>query len=62
MGDNFDLLKKPRLVKGIGKKILMVGGLKSSFSLNNSCSTILILILDLESLEWDEAGRMPLEM
>ncbi|XP_057548804.1 SKP1-interacting partner 15-like [Amaranthus tricolor] len=61
-GDVFDLLKKPRLVKGIGNKILMVGGLKSSFSLNASCSTILILRLDLESLEWDEAGRMPLEM
>ncbi|CAO2840154.1 unnamed protein product [Amaranthus hypochondriacus] len=61
-GDVFDILKRPRLVKGIGKKILMVGGLKSSFSLNASCSTILILRLDLESLEWDEAGRMPLEM
>lgn len=40
----------------------MIGGLKSSFSLNASCSTILILRLDLESLEWDEAGRMPVEM
>ncbi|KNA21822.1 hypothetical protein SOVF_040060 [Spinacia oleracea] len=61
-GDVFDILKRPRLVKGVGNKILMVGGLKSSFSLNASCSTILILRLDLESLEWDEAGRMPLDM
>ncbi|KAL2899494.1 SKP1-interacting partner 15 [Bienertia sinuspersici] len=61
-GDVFDILKRPRLVKGVGKKILMVGGLKSSFSLNASCSTILILRLDLVSLEWDEAGRMPLDM
>lgn len=40
----------------------MIGGLKSSFSLNASCSTILILRLDLDSLEWQEAGRMPPEM
>ncbi|XP_009356711.2 SKP1-interacting partner 15-like, partial [Pyrus x bretschneideri] len=61
-GDVFDILKRPRLVCGNGNKVLMVGGLKSSFSLNASCSTILILKLDLDSLEWDEAGRMPVEM
>ncbi|XP_050365213.1 SKP1-interacting partner 15 [Argentina anserina] len=61
-GDVFDILKRPRLVKGNAGKILMVGGLKSSFSLNSVCSTILILRLDLESWEWDEAGRMPVEM
>ncbi|XP_030951542.1 SKP1-interacting partner 15 [Quercus lobata] len=61
-GDVFDILKRPRLVRGSGKRILMIGGLKSSFTLNASCSTILILRLDLESLEWDEAGRMPVEM
>ncbi|KAL5560317.1 hypothetical protein UlMin_036528 [Ulmus minor] len=61
-GDVFDILKRPRLVRGSGNRILMVGGLKSSFSLNTSCSTILILRLDLDSLEWDEAGRMPLDM
>lgn len=61
-GDVFDILKRPRLVRGTGNRILMVGGLKSSFSLNSSCSTILILRLDLDSLEWDEAGRMPLDM
>ncbi|KAK3030356.1 hypothetical protein RJ639_038312 [Escallonia herrerae] len=61
-GEVFDILKRPRLVKGVGKKLLMIGGLKSSFSLNATCSTILILRLDLESLEWDEAGRMPAEM
>lgn len=61
-GDVFDILKRPRLVRGNGNRILMVGGLKSSFSLNSSCSTILILRLDLDSWEWDEAGRMPVDM
>nr|XP_043636434.1 SKP1-interacting partner 15 [Erigeron canadensis] len=60
--DVFDILKRPRLLKGLGNVVLMIGGLKSSFSLNASCSTILILKLDLSSFEWGEAGRMPLEM
>ncbi|XP_065880929.1 SKP1-interacting partner 15 [Euphorbia lathyris] len=60
--DLFDIIKRPRLVRGKGNKLLMVGGLKSTFSLNPSCSTILILRLDLEKLEWEEAGRMPLDM
>lgn len=59
----FDILKRPRLVKGDSEnQILMVGGLKSSWSLNASCSTILILRLDLGTLKWDEAGRMPMKM
>ena len=66
-GDVFDILKRPRLVRGGGDggdraTVLMVGGLKSSFSLNAPCSTILILRLDLATMEWDEAGRMPPEM
>ncbi|XP_042495488.1 SKP1-interacting partner 15 [Macadamia integrifolia] len=61
-GDVFDILKRPRLVRASGNRILMVGGLKSSFSLNASCSTILILRLDLDTLDWDEAGRMPADM
>lgn len=61
-GDVFDILKRPRLVRGVGNRILMIGGLKSSFSLNSPCSTILILRLDLGTMEWDEAGRMPVEM
>ncbi|KAK7270935.1 hypothetical protein RJT34_26466 [Clitoria ternatea] len=61
-GDVFDILKRPRLVRGDGNRILMVGGLKSSFALNSPCSTILVLRLDLDSLEWDEAARMPPEM
>lgn len=61
-GDVFDVLKRPRLVRGVGNRILMVGGLKSSFALNAPCSTILILRLDLDRLEWDEAARMPPEM
>ncbi|RAL48129.1 hypothetical protein DM860_005553 [Cuscuta australis] len=61
-GDIFDILKRPRLLVGENNKLLMIGGLKISYSLHNSCSTILILRLDLESLEWEEAGRMPAEM
>ncbi|CAI0440967.1 unnamed protein product, partial [Linum tenue] len=60
--DIFDLIKRPHLVRGDGNKLLMIGGLKSTFSLNPSCSTMLILRLDLEKFEWEEAGRMPLEM
>ncbi|CAN0892168.1 SKP1-interacting partner 15 [Linum grandiflorum] len=61
--DIFDLIKRPRLVRGKGRnKLLMIGGLKSTFSLNTTCSTMLILRLDLEKLEWEEAGRMPVEM
>ncbi|XP_068663191.1 SKP1-interacting partner 15 [Aristolochia californica] len=60
--DVFDILKRPRLVPGVGNNILMIGGLKSSFALNSPCSTILILLLDLESLKWDEVSRMPEEM
>ncbi|KAL7155688.1 hypothetical protein ABFS83_03G093400 [Erythranthe nasuta] len=62
-GDIFDILKRPRLVKaGDDKKVYMVGGLSSSYALQSACTTILILRLDLESLKWDEAGRMPVEM
>uniref|UniRef100_A0A2P2J937 Uncharacterized protein MANES_02G177800 n=1 Tax=Rhizophora mucronata TaxID=61149 RepID=A0A2P2J937_RHIMU len=55
-------MKRPRLVRGNGNKLLMIGGPKSTCSLNPSCSTIRILRLDLERLEWEEAGRMPMEM
>ncbi|KAF5725636.1 SKP1-interacting partner 15 [Tripterygium wilfordii] len=62
-GDIFDIVKRPRLVRGSGSNtILMIGGLKSTLSLNPSCSTILILRLDLDSLEWEEATRMPVDM
>ena len=40
----------------------MIGGLRSSFAVDSPCSTVLILRLDLGTLEWDEAGRMPLDM
>ncbi|KAL8524530.1 hypothetical protein ACS0TY_014206 [Phlomoides rotata] len=62
-GDIFDILKRPRLVKaGNDRKVYMVGGLKSSYAIQSACTTILILRLDLESMEWEEAGRMPVEM
>lgn len=61
-GDIFDILKRPRLLAGKNDKVLMIGGLKSSYSLHSTCSTILILRLDLDSLEWEEAGRMPPDM
>ncbi|KAL3641122.1 hypothetical protein CASFOL_016090 [Castilleja foliolosa] len=62
-GDIFEVLRRPRLVKaGSESKVFMVGGLKSSYALQSACSTIVILRLDLESMEWEEAGRMPMEM
>ncbi|KAL2489357.1 SKP1-interacting partner 15 [Forsythia ovata] len=62
-GDVFDILKRPRLVKaGNEKKVYMVGGLKNSQALQSLCTTVLILKLDLESMQWEEAGRMPMEM
>ncbi|KAI4325840.1 hypothetical protein MLD38_031204 [Melastoma candidum] len=61
-GDIFDVLKRPRLVQGTEGNLLMVGGLKSSYALNSSCSTVVILRLDLGRMEWEEAGRMPAEM
>ncbi|XP_051139959.1 SKP1-interacting partner 15 [Andrographis paniculata] len=62
-GEIFDILKRPRLVRaGNSRKVYMVGGLKSSYALQSACTTILILRLDLENLEWEEAGRMPVEM
>ncbi|PKA47012.1 SKP1-interacting partner 15 [Apostasia shenzhenica] len=62
-GDVFDILKRPRLVRGSGNgRILMIGGLRSSFAVDAPCSTVLILRLDLASMEWEEAGRMPPEM
>ncbi|XP_010539728.1 PREDICTED: SKP1-interacting partner 15 [Tarenaya hassleriana] len=62
-GDIFGIIKRPRLLRGNGdSRLLMIGGLRSTFSLNPSCSTILILRLELERLEWEEAGRMPLDM
>ncbi|KAL4328489.1 hypothetical protein AHAS_Ahas13G0205200 [Arachis hypogaea] len=38
--------------------VLMVGGLKSSFSLNASCSMILILRLNLMTMESEESEKM----
>ncbi|XP_074589042.1 SKP1-interacting partner 15-like [Curcuma longa] len=62
-GDVFDIFKRPRLLAGAGgRQLLMIGGLRSSFVLDAPCSTVLILRLDLDTMEWDEAGRMPLEM
>ena len=46
---------------GARNRILMVGRLKSSFSLNLSCFAILILRLDLDTMEWDEVGQMLVE-
>ncbi|XP_074286991.1 SKP1-interacting partner 15-like [Silene latifolia] len=61
-GDVFGILELPSLVKGRGNNLLVVGSLKSTFKLNKGCSRILILRLDLETLKWDEAGRMPVDM
>ncbi|KAF7012543.1 hypothetical protein CFC21_026724 [Triticum aestivum] len=62
-GDVFEILKRPRLLAGAGgRRVLMIGGLRSSFALDAPCSTVLILRLDLATMEWDEAGRMPPNM
>ncbi|KAJ3681493.1 hypothetical protein LUZ60_015982 [Juncus effusus] len=59
-GDVFEVMKRPRLLAGSGgKRLLMIGGLRSSFAVEAPCSTVLILRLDLNTMEWDEAGRMP---
>lgn len=47
-GDIFDIMKRPRLLAGNNDKVLMIGGLKSSYSLHSTCSTILILRLDMK--------------
>ncbi|RWR73082.1 SKP1-interacting partner 15 [Cinnamomum micranthum f. kanehirae] len=61
-----DSLEQPYLIHGRANEILMVGALKSNTAAASSpfplCSTFLIIRLDLERLEWKEAGRMPLEM
>jgi hypothetical protein len=62
-GDVFEILKRPRLLAGAGgRRVLMIGGLRSSFAMDAPCSTVLILRLDLTTMEWDEAGRMPANM
>ncbi|RLM75102.1 SKP1-interacting partner 15 [Panicum miliaceum] len=61
--DVFEILKRPRLLAGAGgRRVLMIGGLRSSFAMDAPCSTVLILQLDLATMEWDEAGRMPPNM
>ncbi|CAL9046049.1 SKP1-interacting partner 15-like [Musa acuminata AAA Group] len=61
--DMFNILKRPRLLPGAGgRRILMIGGLRSSFAVDGPCSTVMILRLDLATIEWEEAGRMPQEM
>ncbi|KAJ6852873.1 uncharacterized protein M6B38_252755 [Iris pallida] len=62
-GDVFDALKRPRLVRGGGDgEVLMIGGLRSGFAVDSPCSTVMILRLDLGRMEWEEAGKMPMEM
>jgi hypothetical protein len=63
VGDVFEVLKRPRLLAGAaGRRVLMIGGLRSSFAVDAPCSTVLILRLDLATMEWEEAGRMPPNM
>jgi hypothetical protein len=62
-GDVFEVLKCPRLLAGAGdRRVLMIGGLRSSFAMDASCSTVLILHVDLATMEWEVAGRMPPNM
>jgi hypothetical protein len=51
-GDVFEILKRPRLLAGAGgRRVLMIGGLRSSFAMDAPCSTVLILRLDLTTME-----------
>ncbi|KAJ4850878.1 SKP1-interacting partner 15 [Turnera subulata] len=50
----FDIIKRQRLVRRNGG----TRGLKCTYSLDPSCSAIMILRLDLERTEWEEARRM----
>ncbi|CAL9145514.1 unnamed protein product, partial [Musa hybrid cultivar] len=62
-GNVFDIFKRPRLLAGAGGcRLLLIGGLRSSFAVDAPCSTVLILRLDLATMEWDDAGKMPPEM
>ncbi|KAL4182764.1 hypothetical protein AMTRI_Chr11g94750 [Amborella trichopoda] len=56
------VLTRRRLVRGPRGRLLTVGSLKSSHAVNSQCSAVIILRLDLESLEWDEAAMMPLQI
>ncbi|KAI5083593.1 hypothetical protein GOP47_0003336 [Adiantum capillus-veneris] len=57
-GEILDILHQPRLLESNGG-LFLTGGLKHSLA-SNSCSTFIILKLDLTTLEWSEAARMPL--
>lgn len=56
-GEILDILRQPRLLETNGC-LFLTGGLRRSIA-NNSCSTFIILKLDLTTLEWSEAARMP---
>lgn len=57
-GEILDILRQPRLLEYSGC-LFLTGGLRRSLA-NNLCSTFIILKLDLSTLEWSEAARMPL--
>ncbi|QCD79142.1 hypothetical protein DEO72_LG1g2781 [Vigna unguiculata] len=70
VGGNFSPAMSPQLLRLRGRaSSAMNGGTSStsssapaSFAATATRSTILVLRLDLDKLEWDEATRMPLEM
>ena len=55
-GEILDILRQPRLLES-NSSLLLTGGLRRGVA--NFCSTFIILKLDLISLEWSEAQRMP---
>eukprot|EP00250_Pteridium_aquilinum_P012276 c20617_g1_i1 orf=544-1629(+) len=57
-GEILDILLQPRLLETSGS-LFLTGGLRGSLA-NNTCSTFIILKLDLTTLEWSEAARMPM--
>ncbi|KAH7365606.1 hypothetical protein KP509_18G036900 [Ceratopteris richardii] len=59
-GEILDILHQPCLLESSDGCLLLIGGLGYS-SATDSCITLIILKLDLTTLEWSEAARMPHE-
>lgn len=60
-GEITDILKEPRLARGREGCLLLAAGLRSSPSLDSACETFVILELHLDTLDWYEAAKMPME-
>ncbi|KAH7365609.1 hypothetical protein KP509_18G037200 [Ceratopteris richardii] len=59
-GEILDIPHQPCLLESSDGCLLLIGGLGHSYA-TDSCITLIILKLDLTTLEWSEAARMPHE-